>query len=442
MASIARLSDTVSVYVFVVDSDHTLLRASILQTDATPKILATFSLNITEPITTITALNTSNANIFVVYYTNFDKASLIAGTVDGSSLTFHQPATTVFSVNQTDGALRSTAAVLESWVLVTHGYEGEACIHTPFVVDSNAPTRLRQLSAPGGVFNTIAVGLITSRYLGNGYFVQANAFSARIGQVDFSGNQLNSLQQIEFQHHFYSLSITAINSGLLLFTGVQTLFVDRPLTLAIIVQWQTQSPYLKAYRAENLLSTQEQIPFRFQMSVCYIPSYNQEPYGGIFLSYTDSDTSKPKIIRARVAEVHEHLSLLPSVALDISTTRYTSFLQPLLLCPTAAHHGIVVVQDRTAVFNTFKWAGGFRFAGIPQANRTSNQAVDVTRQGISNNHSGLISGFHYYVFNNGTIAPYTSTSELFTNTGFPYSIGTAISPTQLYLEQDIFDFFG
>ena len=63
---------------------------------------------------------------------------------------------------------------------------------------------------------------------------------------------------------------------------------------------------------------------------------------------------------------------------------------------TGANHVLVTLQDFRSSFNTFTWAGGYRYAGVAQNQEAAGKEVDVIRAGISSAHDRLIPGFSYY----------------------------------------------
>jgi len=169
----------------------------------------------------------------------------------------------------------------------------------------------------------------------------------------------------------------------------------------------------------------------------------QRNHLGLFITYVDAFSLMAKIVRAKVIQTsYYQIQLLPSPALDLASTKYGhygSWFAPLISCPTSTQEILMVYQDYQSMFDTFWWNGGYRFAGIAETDGKEGEEVIVTRQGVSVGHSELQTGFQYYIYNDGYLAPHTSYLELFTPNGHRESVGVAISPTELLLEPDAFD---
>jgi hypothetical protein len=320
------------------------------------------------------------------------------------------------------------------------------------VYDNTQPSKLRQLPTKGGNFGISVVDTLVAHYLGNGYILYSNANQAAMGKITFDNANptIVSVGTADYYVHFNSLQIHGVGTpqasggGQLIFVGSQVAFVDTPLTVSMFVQWSPTTPFLTVHQPTNLLGNQEHEPYFGQVSVCYQQPTPYEPYGGIFYSYVDALSQRAKLVRARPTYTDFNLHLLPSPALDISAHKYgrfRSWLTPTIRCniATSPGHVLIAVQDFLPVFNTFTWHGGYRYAGLAQSSASASATISVVRSGISAGYEKLTPGFTYYVWNNGTIAPFTSIFELFTPNGYPFPIGTAITPDQIHIEPEAFD---
>jgi len=454
LGSIAQLTPAVSVYLHVVESDHLTLRVSYVDTGLYPAVNHTALLTLKSPVSSIHARATSHPDTAVIMYTTANETFIQAVwvTSDGG-IKFAPKAYDLFpnhSPNENGTLVRNIAAV-GTWTLVSYAYWGEGAKYEVFTVDpTNADYGLTQLTGlPAWSFGLRIEEIVDTLYLGNGFILQATANLASYGLVDFNAKIIHALAQADYFARFHSLSLTQLEGDMVLFVGTQVDFVDQPLTLSMIVQWSNNSnaPSLKPHIPTNLLGTNNHIIVNDVVSVCYHPPSSYEPFGGIFFSYVDGLSRKAKIARARPTLTNGNLHVLPSPPLDVSSHqygRYQSWLTPRLVCPvgTGPSHVLIVLQDFNSAFNTFVWAGGYRFAGIAQAAATAGKGVDVVRQGISTANERFTPGFTYYAWNDGTLAPFTSFAELFTPNGYPYPIGTAIGEEKLHLELEAFDRLG
>jgi hypothetical protein len=452
--SIAQLTPSVSVYFHVVDADHTTLRATFIDTSSAnpPSVKNTATLTLTSAVTSLHARPTSDPTVAAVMYTTHNETYLHTVTVTAAGTVLFSPLAVdlfhIYDPNQ-NGTLHRELATVETWLLVTYGYEDNGASYSVFTVDpSNAQTKLRSETLNRGSFGIPVVDTLATVYLGDGYILQSNAYTLQLGKVDFNAKAIQSLGSADMMAHFRFLQLHLFHNNSVLAVGTQTLFVDVPRTLTVFIEWSPTAPFLRTHVPTNLLGTQNHRPQNFLISLCYLPPHPEEPYGGVFFSYLDSISNRAKIARSRPVWSNNDLHLLPSPSLDISSHRYNRFdnqwtAPPTLTCNvgTGNEHVLVTLQDFTSSFNTFVWAGGYRYAGIAQDNVGEGKELDIVRAGISSKHERLIPGFSYYMWNNGTIAPYTSFHELFTPNGFPMPIGTAISNSQLHLEQEAFDRF-
>jgi len=409
-------------------------------------------------VTSIHGRPTSVTNIGVVMYTTHNQTFLQTVTVNpqNGGVTFSQAWVTLFETHDPlhNGTLHRNIAIVESWILITYAYEGEGANYEVYTIDTTqSATLLRKLNFVKGSFGIVAIDTIATDYLGNGYIMQANGNSVSMGKIDLNAVTITAAASLDLDVHFNFLQIYSYHNNSVLFVGTQTLWVDEPRTLSLFVEWYTAAPFLRSHFPTNLLATQNTRIQNFQVSLCYLPSNPQEPYGGIFFTYVDAQSDRAKIVRARPVWTNDNLHLLPSPSLDISSHRYDRFhngpvisyvASPHVTCPigTGSDHVLVTLQDFTSSFNTFSWAGGYRYAGIAEAAATEGKDLDIIRAGISQGHERLVPGFAYYMFNNGSLAPFTSIHELFTSTGFSYPIGTALTDRQLHIEPEAFDRLG
>jgi hypothetical protein len=449
-ASLAQLSPSVGIYTHVTEDDHLTLRVTVVNTGPDPSVWSTTRLTLSSPVTSIHARATSNPTVVAIMYTTHNETFLIGGVVtttpNSGTVALGTPID-LFSIHDPtqNGTLVRNLATAGDWVLVTAGYIQESAIYRAYVVDVNSPTKLvsKPITTTGYGFPVFDV--IATTYLQNGYIMQSTASRLVLGKIDFNANTISPVATADFFVVFHSLVLTPLETGFVIFSGAQVLFVDTPRAVSMIVQWRTTTPFLTVNFPTNLLGTQQHELMFDQVSVCYLPASPQEPYGGIFYSYVDARSRMAKVFRARPVPFGNTLHLLPSPSLDISTYqygKYNSWLSPHLVCPVgvSTQHVLVVVQDFRAYFNTFTWAGGYRYAGVAQVANVAGKDVDVVRQGISSGHVDLVPGFQYFAYNNGTLAPFTSISETFTPNGFPFAIGTALTDKLLHLEGEIFDF--
>jgi hypothetical protein len=449
--SVAQLSLYASVYFHVVDADHNTLRATYIESSAAapPTTKGTASITQAGPVTSIHARPTGTANVAVVMYTTHNQTFLQAVTVtNDGNVTFNPNAITLFNDYNPieNGTLHRDIAIAESWILITHAYDTEAPLYQVYVVDPGQLSGLRPITPQSISFGLFIWEAIATEYLGQGFIVQATSNAIALAQIDFVAATIKPLKYAELFVILRFLQIHALANNSLLLVGTQTDYVDDPLSMTLFVEWYTAQPYLRTHVPTNLLGNQFHRLQNYYVSLCYLPPSDLEPYGGIFFTYLDGFSNRAKIARARPVWSNDDLHLLPSPSLDISSHRYNRFnstytAAPHLTCPigTGANHVLVTLQDFRSSFNTFTWAGGYRYAGVAQNQEAAGKEVDVIRAGISSAHDRLIPGFSYYVWNNGTLAPFTSYHELWSPNGFALEIGTAISTHQLHLEPEAFD---
>lgn len=450
MGGLVQLTPTVAVYAAVSDSDHTMVRVTVLDTSASSAVRGTSTIATGDTISALEIITTSNNKIAAVFYSSHNVSYIVAASVsdDSKSLSLGAPIQvyTVDTIN--NGPFRYDFAHVGQYILVTYAHDHEGANYAFYSVDTSSSSKFTKVDVDVSKFSVQAIATLATAYLDGthgGWFIQGNANSLKLGWIDYQNKRVDSLANAALNgYYFDTLTITKAFDSYVVVTGVQFEYVDTPLTLSLIVQWNQAAPYLTVYSPTNLLGTQNHQLLRDQLSVCYVPPFDEEPLGGLFYTYVDAQSLRAKLMRARTAVINGQPQLLPSPSVDISTIQYGkhgSWLAPLLSCPTVSNRAVVVVQDFYSIFNTFSWKGGFRYAGLAQADAGQGKDVNVVRQGISSGHTGLIPGFHYYMYNNGTLAPYTSIAEVFTPNGFPWRVGTALTDTLLYLEDDIFDRF-
>jgi len=452
LASITQVTPQLALYAHVAEADHTALRVSVLHTHTEPSVQKTAVLPLSSPVTFVHARNTSNANVGVIMYTTHNTTYLVAVGVsnDGTGVTFATPLELFPDHDPTqNGTLVRNLHTLGPWILVSFGYWNKGAQFRVFTVNSSPPltgTGLSEiLTLPAWTYGIQIEGPLSTAHLrvaGNDYIIQGTANRIAYGHVDFQHNTIAAVAHQDTFVYFYNLHITPLGGDLVLFSGAQVEFVDEPLVVSMLVQYNATA--LHVHGPTNLLATQGHRLVGDQLSVCHAPPNDQEPYGGLFFSYIDQYSKRAKILRARPVFYGFDAHILPSPSLDISSHaygRYGSWLAPHLSCPiaTSDRHVLIVVQDFLSTFNLFFWAGGYRYAGIAQGDAHAGQTTEVIRSGISASHNGLMPGYHYYLYNDGRLMPGTSIAELFTPNGFPWIIGTAISNNHLHLENEIFD---
>jgi len=448
LASLNQLSPALAVYTWTSTADHTVINCATINTLEEPGFRLHAQLQLLNPVTSLRVRplleHSLIAHSWVIMYTDHNITYLQVGTATNTTITFGT-SQVLFSVDPlANYTILSDITIAESWIIVTWGQAGQsAATYTVYELDPAANTRLRRVDYNSQSFSIPVRGVIRSAYLGNNTFIQSCANHIQIGMISWTNPRITLLGYADIPAYFRTLHITPMFGNRIAFTGVQVDFVDEPITLSMVVEYSSKNPYLTTYYPTNLLATHNDQLVNYQLQVCYHNPYNAEPFGGLFFTYVDAFTLMAKIVRAKVTRTsYSQVQLLPSPALDISSAKYGtygSWEAPIITCPTANEEILIAYQDRQTMFDMFTWSGGFRFAGVAETDGKEGDDVSVVRTGVASGFSDLQTGFQYYVYNDGFLAPHTSYLELFTPNGHRRHIGVAISPSELLLEYDAFD---
>jgi hypothetical protein len=448
---LTQISNDLAVYVWTVPSAPNTLRIVAIRTSTDPPTYAASPTLFTlpGPVSWLT-IRAFTANSVVVAYNTHNTSYLIAANVPLTTAVVFGTPVTMFEVPATNDGYPIDVVVLKSsCVLVTYGANSNGASFAAYTL---AGVALSSITVMRNGYGLQITNDVASTYLGNtagvDYFLQVTGDKAALASFTLSGSTLtlNNLKTLSYVNVLYeSITVTSLFNGYIALAGVQTELLAVALTVSMVIQWSTTSPYLISFYPNNLLETQGHQLINNQLSTCYAPSTTGEPRGELFFAYVDSISDRAKLIRAKIGATYANdVQILASPPIDISTFTYTQYgiaIGPLLACPSPS--GVLVAyQYLGTYFNSFVWEGGYRFAGIAQesyAGGTSKSTVNVLRQGISDVHSQLQPGFPYYMSNSGHLHPHSSIVEMFTSASFNTRVGVALSDKQLYLDQDVFE---
>lgn len=451
---LTQLSPSLAIYPHVVDKDHSFLRVTVINTGQTPSFGRTMGVVLPVNVTStdIRSVKTGDPNAAVLlittHNTTHNTTSLVVATVHPIDYSVDlSPALEIIDTpgNDSTRELRIDIANIGDWILVSYGYDNEAITHKVFTLDNNSPTKLSAIQLSGGDFSLLVYRTIATAYWGSGKIIQSNGNTYVFGQIDYANRRINQLASMPLEHEFDKLIITPIYYGLVVFSGIQTSFVDVPLTLAFVVNVTNSLPFLyNLGRPSYIFNTNNYVPLRNHMSVLYIPPSPQEPFGGLFYSFVDTRSRMAKLVKSRPVHVgytstDDNVRIVSSPPISISDYQYGRMLFPLLAGPTLNNLTLIVIQDQVSVANVFYWYGGYQYAGIAQRNAGSLGGVTIVREGVSSSHSGLIPGHLYYAGNRGELMPYMSVNEQFTPNAVDYPIGVALSDTELLINPRAFE---
>jgi hypothetical protein len=453
VGDLVQISPDLAVYAWATAAAPNTLRVIAIRTSSDPPAFTSLNptlLPLDGPVSWI-SLKAYSSSSFVVAYNSHNSSYLVGGSATPTTAVVLGISVNMFEIPYTaDGFVVDVSVLKNSYILVTYGPNSVGASFLGYTLSG-------MYFSPINVAKTFGYGIqitndVSTTYLGNAsgveYFLQATGDKAVLGSFSFASGvlALSLLRTLAYTNVFYdTVSASSLLNGYIAIAGVQTEQLDVALTISIVLQWSTQSPYLTSFTPSNLLETQEHQLVNNQLSSCYVPPTSNEPAGELFFSYVDSLSDRAKLIRAKIASTSNNdVQLLPSPPIDISTFTYTQFgtsIAPLVACPSSS--GVLVAyQYLGTYFNTFVWEGGYRFAGIAEESydpQSSKSSMLVLRQGISESHRELQAGFSYYLTNSGHLRPHTSIYELFSPTGFSARIGVAISNTHLLLEPYVFE---
>jgi len=450
---LTQLSPSLAIYPHVVDRDHSILRVTVVNTGQSPSFGKTMGVVLPVNVTStdIRSVKTGDPNAAVVllttHNTTHNTTSVFVATVH--PIDYSVDLSTPIEIIDTPGndstrELRIDIANIGDWVLVSYGYDNEGITHKAFALDNNSPSKLAPIELSGD-FSLLVYRTIATAYWGSGKIIQSNGNTYVFGQIDYANRRISQLASMPLEHEFDKLVITPIYYGLVVFSGIQTSFVDVPLTLAFVVNVTNSLPFLYHLgRPSYIFNTDNYVPLRNHLSVVYIAPSPQEPFGGLFYSFVDSRSRMGKIVKSRPVHVgytstNNNIQIVSSPPISISDYQYGRMLFPLLAGPTYNNLTLIVIQDQVSVANTFFWYGGYQFAGIAQHSANSLGSLNVVREGVSSSHSGLIPGHLYYAGNRGELFPWMSINEQFTPNAIDYPIGVAISDTELLINPRAFE---
>jgi len=309
------------------------------------------------------------------------------------------------------------------------------------------PYLLRQVT-PTGDFGFQCSYPIAGEYLNSGYFILVSRFRIALGQVNWNGLSVLSVKQEELGiHMFESVSIALVPlQNFIVLSGTQ-IDLEGPLAMTQVIQWTgKQSPYLTVHPPTSLLPTFWLSVYRHQISSAFIAPSEYHPQGVLLFTYVDSITGLAVLVRGKIDQFGPYIWILPSPHIRISNIPYFSFFTSnrtvgphIFVPPNYPNKAVIVYQSEPPTVNSFYWHGGYRLAGIAEADAGPGQAVQVVRVGTSNTPFPLQPGFSYYANNTGEIHSTLSINEVYSPFGWPFRIGVAVSETLLLLDFEIID---
>eukprot|EP01113_Clastostelium_recurvatum_P025258 TRINITY_DN303_c0_g1_i3.p1 TRINITY_DN303_c0_g1~~TRINITY_DN303_c0_g1_i3.p1 ORF type:complete len:602 (+),score=160.48 TRINITY_DN303_c0_g1_i3:32-1807(+) len=467
-AEMDALSPSAAVYVFVTKVEPLNIRVRLVNTPATANVsLGGFMNHTTDAQVRFLHVRSITSTSFAILYstsvnwTSSYSTYLITGTTssDYSTVTLYTTQLVGYGMgwNVTRDILvlkneAAPAAAPQSWVLISWGVYEVNLVHNWFFWDNNN-NNLQPLSVTNNGLIVAADWPMRSLYLSQGYFVLGTGSGITLAQVNWNQQapSVSQSQQVQFVNHQYaSLEITNVNTNnVLVLSGVQREGNEGPMAMTQIIEYKlAMGNALTVHFPVSLLPSIRAQPLNYHVRSCFIQPDTWHPNGVLLFTYVDSESGMASLVRGKINRVSdsygEYMWTVPSPRVLISTIPYTSYFNdfdtfgPILLCqPSKA---IIAYQSKPATINSFFWHGGYRIAGIAQADAGQGQNVQVTRLGSAKSFVyPLITGYSYYANNSGAIHPMTSLNDLYTPNGWPNRIGVALGQSELLLDWEVVD---
>eukprot|EP01113_Clastostelium_recurvatum_P022250 TRINITY_DN264_c0_g1_i4.p1 TRINITY_DN264_c0_g1~~TRINITY_DN264_c0_g1_i4.p1 ORF type:complete len:605 (+),score=125.90 TRINITY_DN264_c0_g1_i4:54-1868(+) len=342
----------------------------------------------------------------------------------------------------------------ESIIQFASGSIGGPCEFKYFQV-SAMPVGFKQVTLNTNGFGFTCSFPLASTYLSGGYFMMANQQTVGLAQATWDTNDLPSISpfgQIDFSHMYESIHLTPVGQGFVVISGIQQEGLEGPVIMTQVVEYRSQLPFLKVNWPMALIPSIPVQAYRHHIRATWVPPMKNQPDGVLVFTYVDAWTNLTTIIRGSLdnwsaPNGDTFYYIMGGARVLVSTVPYTNtgFFNhnprpdgPLIW--TASEKICYIYQGTSpSTINSFIWQGGFRIAGVAQANAQSGQSVNVTRFGSvpPPGNFPLLTGFSYYPANDGSIRSSLSVNDVFTSNGYPYRLGVAISDTAIHLDDRV-----
>jgi len=241
---------------------------------------------------------------------------------------------------------------------------------------------------------------------------------------------------------------------LLISVGVQLEGLQQPTPFTQVIVWQTTAPYLTVHRPTALLGSFIPRVFRHHIRGVFLPQDTFHPAGALLFTYVDEFSAIPYVIRGKIDLTYFRIITSPAIAVSRTSYFYRppgfaprpdepnvrEVYPPIIFNSFIGLAGIILQSHPEVAVNTFYWHGGYKIAGISTSDGKAGQAISIARTGRAPSPFPLQAGFSYHANNTGDLHSVFTLKDQFTNDGWPARIGTAISPDELVIEFDVFEF--